>query len=179
MSPEPITLTRDCLATTVPYGERALLPAGALVQMVQTLGDSFTVRSERGALLRIDGHDADALGLDAPVAAPVGESEHFSMDLVVDALRTVFDPEIPINILDLGLVYRCDEEPLPDGGRRISIDMSMTAPGCGMGDVLRSDAEKAVGRVPGVEEVDVTLVWDPPWSIGMLTESARLELGMM
>jgi metal-sulfur cluster biosynthetic enzyme len=109
----------------------------------------------------------------------VGPSASFSMDKVTEALGTVYDPEIPISIVELGLVYRCDEVELPDGRRRIEIDMTMTAPGCGMGDVLRADAMRAVSAVPGVDEVEVTVVWEPPWSMDRISEEARLELGLL
>ncbi|MEZ5322260.1 MAG: iron-sulfur cluster assembly protein [Microthrixaceae bacterium] len=101
------------------------------------------------------------------------------MDRVLAALGQVYDPEIPVDIVELGLVYRCEEHPTDDGTRRIEIDMSMTAPGCGMGDVLRVDAERAVLAVPGVDEVEVNVVWDPPWTMDRMSESARLQLGLL
>ena len=101
------------------------------------------------------------------------------MSRVFEALTSVYDPEIPVNVVDLGLIYRCEEEQLPDGGRLIAIDMSMTAPGCGMGDILRIDAANAVRTVAGVDEVQVTLVWDPPWNTKRMSDAARLQLGML
>jgi probable FeS assembly SUF system protein SufT len=176
----PIELTRDCRATTVPYGEPLVLDAGGLVEIVQRLGGSVTVRTELGTLLRIDGADLDALGLEPEPEAAGGEtSGPFSMDHVVDALQTVYDPEIPVSIVELGLVYRCDEVVEDDGTRRIEVDMSMTAPGCGMGDVLREDARRAVAAVPGVDAVDVALVWEPRWSVQRMSEAARLQLGLL
>jgi probable FeS assembly SUF system protein SufT len=175
----PVELSRDCAATTVPYGERVTLNAGGLVEVVQRLGASITVRTEMGALLRVDGVDADAVGLEpvgvdeAPFAGP------FEIGRVIDALQSIYDPEIPISIVELGLIYRCDEILRPDGTRRIEVDMSMTAPGCGMGDVLRADALRAVQAIPGVDDVDVTVVWDPPWNLGRMSEAARLQLGML
>jgi len=177
---EPIELTRDCAATTVPNGVTVVLNAGGLVQVMQRLGTSITVRTEMGALLRVDGGDADALGIepdrhdDEHVAAGA-----FEMAGVIDALQQIYDPEIPVSIVELGLVYRCDEVERPDGTHRIEIDMSMTAPGCGMGDVLRADVLRAVGSLPGVDEVDVTLVWSPPWTIDRMSDAARLQLGML
>jgi metal-sulfur cluster biosynthetic enzyme len=103
----------------------------------------------------------------------------FSMDQVLDALRTVSDPEIPIDVVELGLIYRCEEEVDGDGRRRIVVDMSMTSPGCGMSDILTADVERVVGRIPGVDEVDVTIVWDPPWGIDRLSDAARLQLGLL
>jgi len=186
----PIALERDCSATTVPGGQRVLLAEGGEVAIVQRLGGSITVRTEMGTLLRIDGIDADALGLD-PIGTAVeigdgsgddaagGEDGPFSMDAVWQALGQVYDPEIPVDIVELGLVYRCEEHPGPLDTRRIEIDMSMTAPGCGMGDVLRGDAARAVLSVPGVDDVEVNLVWEPPWSVHRMSEAARLQLGLL
>lgn len=178
-----IALTRDCAATTVPYGERVALSEGGLVAIVQRLGRSVTVQTEMGALLRIDGADADALGLDPDTGSERadgdGESRPFEIAHVIDALQDIYDPEIPVSIVELGLVYRCEEKPGTDGTRKIEIDMSMTAPGCGMGDVLREDAIQAALGVPGVDEVDVQLVWDPPWSVQRMSEAARLQLGLL
>ncbi len=176
----PIILKRDCVATTVPAGQVVLLNEGGEVEVVQQLGGSVTVRTEMGALLRIDGADADALGIE--VAAPDEEYDPeapFDMDRVFEALSQVYDPEIPIDIVELGLVYRCEEFAGPMDTRRIEIDMSMTAPGCGMGDVLRGDAARAVMAVPGVDDVDVNLVWDPPWTVARMSEAARLQLGLL
>lgn len=177
----PIALHRDCDALTVPHGERVALTAGGEVEIVQRLGSSVTVRTELGTMLRIDGTDVDALGLEPP-ETPVRiarQTGAFDMAEVTAALRDVYDPEIPINIVDLGLVYRCEEVSLDDGRRRIELDMTMTAPGCGMGDVIAADAAEAVGRVAGVDEVTVAIVWDPPWHRGRISEAARLELGLL
>ena len=176
----PIALTRDCTATTVPAGRFVLLSEGGEVEVVQRLGASITVRTEIGTLLRIEAADGDALGLepattDDDTRDPTAE---FEMGRVLEALREVYDPEIPVNIVELGLVYRCEEFEGPLGTRRIEIDMSMTAPGCGMGDILRGEAARAVLAVPGVGDVDVNLVWDPPWTIHRMSEAARLELGL-
>ncbi len=178
---EPITLRRDCTATTVPAGEYVLLSEGGEVQIMQQLGGSITVRTEMGSLLRIAGEDADALGLE-PLSTPEGSAEidgPFDMAQVYAALDQVYDPEIPVSIVELGLVYRCEELPGPLDTRRIEIDMSMTAPGCGMGDILRGDAARAVLAVAGVGDVEVNLVWDPPWSIHRMSEAARLQLGLL
>lgn len=182
---DPIKLQRDCMATTVPAGQTVLLSEGGELEIVQQLGGSITVRTEMGALLRIDGNDADALGLDpiSGVAVDVGGRQDpeapFDMERVYEALRLVYDPEIPVNIVDLGLVYRCEEKPGPLDTRRIEIDMTMTAPGCGMGDVLRGDASRAVLAVPGVDDVEVNLVWTPAWTIHHMSEEARLQLGLL
>lgn len=175
----PIELSRACAATTVPYGEQVTLDAGGLVEIVQRLGASITVRTQMGSLLRIDGADADALGLDPIGVGHRAADGPFEIHQVVDALQQIFDPEIPVSIVELGLVYRCDEIIEADGSRRIEIDMTMTAPGCGMGDVLRADALRAVQAIPDVDDVDVQIVFDPPWNIGRMSEAARLQLGLM
>jgi len=169
------------MATTVPAGDSVVLTAGGEVEIVQQLGGSITVRTEMGSLLRINGADADALGIEVDdIGTTGGDADApFDMDRVLEALSEVYDPEIPVNIVELGLVYRCEEHPTPSGGRRIEIDMSMTAPGCGMGDVLRVDAERVVAVLPGVDEVEVNIVWDPPWNISLMSEAARLQLGLM
>lgn len=176
----PVTLLRDCMAHTVPAGDLVLLNEGGEVEIVQQLGGSVTVRIELGSLLRIDAADADALGLEPPEDDDLPHADRpFDLSQVIDALGQVYDPEIPVSIVELGLVYRCEERPGPLDTRRIEIDMSMTAPGCGMGDVLRADAARAVLAVPGVDDVDVNLVWDPPWTIHRMSEAARLQLGLL
>jgi probable FeS assembly SUF system protein SufT len=175
-----IALTRDCPATAVPYGTLLTLPEGERVRIVQTLGASITVQTEFGALFRVDGADADALGLEDPGRnQAVAPSHAFARDDVIAALQDVYDPEIPVSVVELGLIYRCEETIRDDGTRLISIDMSMTAPGCGMGDVLRADAERVVRMVPGVDAVEVDLVWDPPWNIGRMSDAVRLQLGLL
>lgn len=180
MAWSPIRLLRDCMATTVPAGQLVLLSEGGEIEIVQQLGGSITVRTELGSLLRLDAADADAVGLEPPGEdVPADGDGSFDMNHVLDALGQVYDPEIPVSIVELGLVYRCEEIPGPLGTRRIEIDMSMTAPGCGMGDVLRADAARAVFAVPGVDDVEVNLVWDPPWTIHRMSEAARLQLGLL
>jgi len=174
-------VSRDCPVVLVPGGERVILQRGEVVTVVQRLGASVTVQTKTGFLARIGDADLDALGLEAqPVGAPPpAAAGPFDVEQVLDRLRSVFDPEIPVNVVDLGLIYRVDASPHPRGGYRVEIDMSMTAPGCGMGDVLREDARAVVEAVPGVAEVAVDLVWDPPWSIDRMSEAARLELGLL
>ncbi len=174
-----ITLARDCEATRIPSGSTVVLPAGTRVTITQSLGGQFTVTTEDGALLRIADKDADALGARAPaIQAPMTEGP-FEEERVWEELRTVFDPEIPVNLVDLGLIYRCDAVPLPDGSYKVEIAMSMTAPGCGMGDVLKEDVRRKVQSVPGVREVQVDVVWDPPWDASRMSDAARLQLGWM
>jgi probable FeS assembly SUF system protein SufT len=173
-----IVLARDCQATQIPSGSKVTLPAGTRVTITQSLGGQFTVTTGEGGLFRIGSEDADALGERATAAAPATFGP-FEQERVWEQLRTVFDPEIPVNLVDLGLIYRCEAVPLPDGGHRVEIDMSMTAPGCGMGDVLKEDVRRKVQGVPGVREVQVEVVWDPPWDASRMSDAAKLQLGWM
>jgi probable FeS assembly SUF system protein SufT len=176
---EPIKFERDCAAVLVPQGESVTLPAGSVGYITQSLGGSFTVFVE-GNLFRIAGENADAIGKPAPEALHLesGAGDDAVEKLVWEQLRTCFDPEIPINVVELGLVYACDLEQVGDGQRKVSIRMTLTAPGCGMGDILVEDVRNKVERVPTVVEADVELVFDPPWNQSMMSEAARLETGM-
>ncbi len=176
-----IVLKRDCDATQIPSGSKVVLPARTGVTITQSLGGQFTVTTDEGGLYRIDDQDADALGeRPAAAAAPAPMTEGpFEEEQVWEQLRTVFDPEIPVNLVDLGLIYRCEAVPLAEGGHRVEIAMSMTAPGCGMGDVLKEDVRRKVQSVPGVREVQVEVVWDPPWDASRMSDAARLQLGWM
>ncbi len=174
-----IELEQDCQGTVIPSGEPILLQRGMKVMVTQTLGDSATVQTEMGHLVRLSAEDSATLGLADPTAeATLRDGGPFEMDEVIAQLKNVFDPEIPINVVDLGLIYSCEAEPLADGTHRVEIKMSMTAPGCGMGDVLKEDARVAVQSVHGVSEVDVELVWDPIWGQDRMSEAAKLQLGM-
>jgi probable FeS assembly SUF system protein SufT len=174
-----VELGQSCQATVIPGGQPMLLQRGEQVVVTQTLGGSVTVQTEMGYLVRINAEDSAALGLSAPAdEATFADEEPFELDQVIAKLKNVFDPEIPINVVDLGLIYRCQAEPLADGTHRVEIEMSMTAPGCGMGDVLKEDARTAAQSVPGVSEVAVELVWDPPWGQDRMSDAARLQLGM-
>jgi probable FeS assembly SUF system protein SufT len=177
---EPVKFERDCDAVLVPQGERVTLPAGTAGYITQALGGSFTVFVE-GNLFRIAGVDADAIGkptIAAPELPPDAGDEDVER-LVWEQLRTCFDPEIPINVVELGLVYDCRLERADDGGRKVSIQMTLTAPGCGMGEILVDDVRSKVELVPTVSEADVELVFDPPWNQSMMSEAARLETGML
>ena len=179
---EVVEVSRDIPATTVPYGETTTLPAGETVTIVQNLGGSVTVRTPFGVLLRIDGENTDAIGIEREIperAVDLHGKGPLSMDQVTNALQTVYDPEIPISIVELGLIYRLEEVTDDDGSRVIEIDMTMTSPGCGMGDVICGDAERAVRGVPGVDDVEVNLVFDPPWDMSRMSEATRLELGLL
>lgn len=177
---EVIALERDCAAVLVPSGVSVVLAEGERVVVRQRLGGSVTVETPRGGLARIDARDADALGIDGLAVAPDPRTgkEVVTVERVLEALRNVYDPEIPINVVDLGLIYRCELFPLEQVGLRVEVDMSMTAPGCGMGDVLKRDAAEHVRSLPGVADVAVEVVFDPPWGLDRLSESARLTLGM-
>ncbi len=176
---ESVELTQSCQGTVIPGGEPMLLQQGEQVLVTQTLGASVTVQTERGYLVRISAEDSAALGLSDPTSETIfAEEGPFQLEHVIEQLKNVFDPEIPVNVVDLGLIYSCEALPLEDGTHRIEIKMSMTAPGCGMGDVLKKDAGDAVQSVPGVSDVDVELVWDPIWGMERMSDAARLELGM-
>lgn len=176
----PIELEQDCEATSIPGGDKVTLRRGESVVVTQALGGSFTVQTEQGYLVRIDAQDADALGLDGTVVNEgPADSGPFELQHVIEQLKTVFDPEIPVNVVDLGLIYACEAQPLADGSHRVEIKMSMTAPGCGMGDVLKDDARARVQTIPGVSDVDIELVWDPPWDPSRMSDAARLQLGML
>ena len=176
----PIELKRDCEATLIPSGEKLKLPLGSCVVVTQALGGSFTVRTEVGHLARIAVVDADALGFASTSESEAsGEAGPFDLENVIEKLKTVFDPEIPVNVVDLGLIYLCEAHPLADGGHRVEIKMSMTAPGCGMGDVLKDEARAKVQGVAGVTEVDIEIVWEPRWDRSRMSEAARLQLGML
>ena len=172
-----IPVKRDVEAIEIPAGIRRTLPAGTTVRISQFLGNAYTVVSDLGYMCRIEAKDADAIGLTPPPQEqPATVSGAFSEKLVWDQLKTVFDPEIPVNIVDLGLIYACDVADF-DGGKKIDIKMSMTAPGCGMGNVLKADVENKVSRLPEVKQVSVEVVFDPPWGPGRMSEAAKLQLG--
>ncbi len=184
MRHEILTLSREVLATEIPSGTKSILPQGAQVTLMQSLGGSHTVVTDEGRMVRIDGKDGDAMGekfapKSEPPLEPSAPDAPFNEENVWEELRTVFDPEIPVNIVDLGLVYVCNAVELPDGGRRVEIKMTMTAPGCGMGDVLMQDVRKKVMTVPGVKEADVEVVWEPAWDASRMSDAARLQLGWM
>ena len=178
-----LTLSRDVVGMQIPSGERMVLPAGTLVRITQSLGGNYTVEVPSiGGLYRIDGRDAEALGL-SPAADTKAEAEKpagaaLTEEIVYDALKTVFDPEIPVNVVELGLIYDLKIRPA-DGGSRVEVKMTLTAPGCGMGAAIASDAREKIVGLPGVKEADVELVWEPVWNPSMMSEAAKLTLGLM
>ncbi|MDE2460956.1 MAG: putative Fe-S cluster assembly protein SufT [Gammaproteobacteria bacterium] len=175
----PVPLKRACRARMVPSGNEVLLPEGISVNVTQSLGGSFTVYVE-GNLFRIAGEDADALGLEPPEQPTLPEN-HTETDvekLVWEQMKTCYDPEIPINVVDLGLVYECKLNDLPEGGKRVDVKMTLTAPGCGMGEVLSRDVKEKLESVPSVKQANVEIVFDPPWNRDMMSDEAKLQLGM-
>lgn len=173
-----VHLTRDCEALQIPTGHELRLGKGTEVSIVQHLGGNYTVRVA-GNLARIDAADADALGLIDQGAETTPAATADLPSAVRQVLGTCYDPEIPVDIVELGLVYRCDILPASGGGRRIEIDMTLTAPGCGMGAVLTAEIRRKLLRLAGIEEVDVRLVFDPPWDASRMSEVARLKLGLL
>jgi probable FeS assembly SUF system protein SufT len=178
---EARTLGRDVDGMAIPYGEKIPLKAGMSVFVTQSLGGSFTVMTDMGYMVRIDGQDADALGETAPAAPTAEDLKNKSVeDLAWDQLKTCYDPEIPVNIVDLGLVYSLNVAPLAEGeGTRAAVRFTLTAPGCGMGDVLRQDIERKLLSIPGIREADVQVEFDPPWDQSRMSEAAKLQLGLM
>ena len=174
-----VELKRDCAAVQIPAGTSTTLPVGTPVDITQTLGGSYTVHTQ-GGLFRIAATDADALGLDALTGSALSATgDHPADDKAVwDALRTCFDPEIPVNIVDLGLVYDMQLTKLPGGNSRVDVKMTLTAPGCGMGPAIAGDAQVKLLNLPGVDDAHVEIVWDPPWHHSMITESGRKILGL-
>lgn len=176
---EPVTFSRDCDAVLIPVGEKVTLPEGSSGFVTQALGNSFTVYIE-GNLFRVAGIDADAIGMEPvkPPDVPENATAEEFESVVWEQMRTCYDPEIPINIVDLGLVYECRITRDDSGGREIAIKMTLTAPGCGMGDILTADVKEKIEIIPTVTRAEVELVFDPPWNQSMMSEAAQLEAGL-
>jgi probable FeS assembly SUF system protein SufT len=179
-----VELTRDCQAVQIPQGATVVLPKGTGVDITQTLGGSYTIHAQ-GGLYRVAEQDADALGLETKPrleeerpARPAGQPADLDETKVWDTLRTCYDPEIPVNIVDLGLVYDLHIEKLPNGHGRVNVKMTLTAAGCGMGPTIARDAQEKILYLDGVEEAQVEIVWDPPWHQSMITEAGRKVLGL-
>jgi probable FeS assembly SUF system protein SufT len=182
---EAIHTSRDIEALQVPSGFRVLIPKGTWLVVQQTLGGQFTAMTDMGSLVRVDGKDADALGpeyvAEAQKAAAGREAAShgpFDEEKVWEALRQVFDPEIPASIVELGLVYVVAAEQV-EGGHKVAVQMTLTAPGCGIGPVLVEDVRRAVLSVPGVIDADVEIVFDPPWDPSRMSDAAKLQLGFL
>jgi probable FeS assembly SUF system protein SufT len=176
------TLSREVTATQIPAGTKQTLAAGTIVFIHQTLGGSYTVQTDFG-LFRIDNQDADAIGeqvLDAAIKGSTLNDGAPDPETIWDQLRKVFDPEIPVNIVDLGLVYSMDVGKLPDnGGYKVDVAMTLTAPGCGMGPAIAEDAKSKIMLVPGVAAADVRVTWEPPWTQSMISEEGKMKLGLI
>jgi len=175
MQQKMVVTERECLARRVPSGDKQLIPAGEFVNITQDLGGNYTV-TWKGNMLRIDGTDADAIGRKPlTLTFPSPDNGDIEKQQVWDALETIYDPEIPINLVSLGLIYNVH---IDNDSKVVTIQMTLTAPGCGMGPVLVGDVEYRVGLVPNVDSVNVDLVFDPPWSREMMSEEAQLEAGL-
>jgi probable FeS assembly SUF system protein SufT len=178
---EEVTFSRSAEAIMIPSGEKVLVPKGAQATITQSLGGTYTVITDRGLMVRVSGREVEAIGKTADELPDIHPSEltpEALETMVWDALKTCFDPEIPVNIVDLGLVYLCDLEP-SDEGTSVKIKMTLTAPGCGMGPVLASDVKSKVEAIPGVRNAEVEVVFDPIWDRSMMSDAAKLQLGMM
>jgi probable FeS assembly SUF system protein SufT len=177
---EPRTLSRDVEVAAIPYGDKITLTSGTTVYITQALGGSYTAMTDHGYLVRVEGTDAAAIG-EEPTKALTAEdvAGRSTEEVAWDQLKSVFDPEIPVNIVDLGLVYECQVEKLEDGKEKIRVRFTLTAPGCGMGDFLREDVRSKLLTIPGIGEADVEVVLDPPWDHSMMSDGARLQLGLM
>ena len=183
MNADPVTLTRDVAAAVVPVGTQVTLMKGEQAHITQSLGGSYTV-IVNGNMFRIADKDADSLGLEAPAkpatstgSGPVTQDQLEKQ--VLAALKTCFDPEIPVNVVDLGLIYDCHLTPIGGNNFKADVKMTLTAPGCGMGPVLAQDVQNKLISLEPIDEANVELVWDPPWNQGMMTEAAKLQLGLM
>ncbi|HSS45025.1 MAG TPA: putative Fe-S cluster assembly protein SufT [Thermoanaerobaculia bacterium] len=174
-----VTTTREIEATEIPSGTKIRIPEGTPLGITQSLGGSYTVLTPYGYMARVDGRDADAIGEEAAASEEASSAGKTPEELTWETLKTCYDPEIPVNIVDLGLVYKCELTELPEGGKKAEVRFTLTAPGCGMGDVLQKDIEKKLLAVPGIQQADVQVLFDPPWSIAMMSDAAKLQLGLM
>ena len=172
-----IKLLRDCDAVQIPSGHPIVLPAGMEVVVTQSLGGTYTVATP-GGLARIDLKDSDALGLDAAEASKKIKAEGTLQDAVWNQLKTVFDPEIPVNVVDLGLIYDCAVA-ANEGKTSVLVKMTLTAPGCGMGPTIAADAKGKILAIEGIDGAEVELVWDPPWNQSMISEAGKMKLGIL
>jgi probable FeS assembly SUF system protein SufT len=176
------TLKHDCEAIQIPSGQKTTIPAGTQGVITQSLGGSYTIATYQG-LARVAEKDLDALGLEKPQPQQTQKSAptngEVSEEDVWNQLRQCYDPEIPVNIVDLGLVYDCRLIKKEDGGTRVEVKMTLTAPGCGMGPAIAHDAQSKILSIDGIDEADVQLVWDPPWNQNMISEAGRMKLGMI
>jgi probable FeS assembly SUF system protein SufT len=179
---EEVTFSRSAEAIMIPSGEKVLVPKGAQATITQSLGGTFTLITDRGLMVRVSGQEVEAIGKTPSESKDVTPSEltpEKLEEMVWDALKTCYDPEIPVNIVDLGLVYLCELNEVETGVKDVNIKMTLTAPGCGMGPVLAGDVKMKIEQLPGVRSANVEVVFDPVWDRSMMSEAARLQLGMM
>ncbi|HEU4520523.1 MAG TPA: putative Fe-S cluster assembly protein SufT [Thermoanaerobaculia bacterium] len=180
---EEVVVSRTCEAVMIPSGEKVLVPQGAHATITQSLGGTYTLITDRGLMVRVSGREVEAIGK-TPQEVPEGPgpgdfTPEKLEEMVWDQLKTCYDPEIPVNIVDLGLVYLCELNPTDDGRNDVKVKMTLTAPGCGMGPVLAGDVRHKIEALPGVRTADVEVVFDPVWDRSMMSEAAKLQLGMM
>jgi len=180
MQHEEVELTRDCQVEQIPHGSIVTIRKGTVATITQALGDTYTVRLPNGALYRVAGQDADALGKNqhAISTTPAQHEGPVTEDMVWEQLKDVYDPEIPINVVDLGLIYDLQIEPQEDGDSKVIVQMTLTAQGCGMGPSIARDAQRRIEILPGVSEADVQVVWDPPWHPDMMSPEGKKRLGV-
>ena len=179
---EEVEFTRDCEVVQVPAGATVLIEAGTPAVITQALGDSYTVEIPTlGGLYRVAGTDADAIGKDSPLSASELDAERagpLDETRVLRALKSVYDPEIPVNVVDLGLIYELRIKPLEGGGNTVDVQMTLTAPGCGMGQIIATDVKSRLEALPGVAEAHVDVVWEPPWTPQRISPAGRAKLGL-
>lgn len=173
------TTTREIEATEIPSGMKIRIPEGTPLAITQTLGGSYTVITPYGYMARVESKDADAIGEEAVESSTTTAAGKTTEELAWDTLKTCYDPEIPVNIVDLGLVYKCEVSSLADDKSRVEVRFTLTAPGCGMGDVLRDDIKGKLLALPGIQDADVQVLFDPPWNMSMMSDAAKLQLGML
>jgi probable FeS assembly SUF system protein SufT len=180
---EEVTFSRNAEAVMIPSGERVLVPEGAQATITQSLGGSYTLITDRGLMVRVSGREVEAIGKTPENVVELSAGEELTPDkleqLVWEQLKTCYDPEIPVNIVDLGLVYLCEIQEAEGSGKTVKVKMTLTAPGCGMGPVLASDVKHKIESIPGVKLADVEVVFDPVWDRSMMSDAAKLQLGMM
>jgi probable FeS assembly SUF system protein SufT len=180
---EEVVVSRTAEAVMIPSGERVLVPQGAKATITQSLGGTYTLITDRGLMVRISGKEVEAIGKAPAEAAQVEDREELTIEkletLVWEQLKTCYDPEIPVNIVDLGLVYLCELTDAEEGGKNVKIKMTLTAPGCGMGPVLAGDVRHKVESLPGIKTAEVEVVFDTQWDRTMMSDAAKLQLGMM
>jgi len=179
---EEVVVSRNCEAIMIPSGERVLVPSGAHATITQSLGGAYTLITDRGLMVRISGREVEAIGKTPENVPQADEAAPFTPEdleqMVWEQLKTCYDPEIPVNIVDLGLVYLCELQPADDGRTDVKVKMTLTAPGCGMGPVLAHDVKTKIETLPGVKNAEVEVVFDPVWDRSMMSEAAKLQLGM-